>query len=240
MNIAKRVITVAAFASVSALAQAEVAPVSSPVPDSTQAQPVAETPEVAAPEIVPADSAVVDSTAQNAEPEMIEENREAVAEAVADSTAPVADSTVAAVVDSMVAPVADSVKTEEVVAVAAPDTAKPQVDSIAPVDTLPLVAAVDTPAVKVDTVPAAKANEPVASPLDNILHGNSYNPVANEAAAATVGGEMSIPHKMFNRRFAYFEPVEQEGVVSFGQNMTYFFAFTVTLTFARTPLAATT
>ena len=225
MNIAKRIITVAAFASVSALAQAEVAPVSSPVPDSTQAQPVAETPEVAAPEIVPADSAVVDSTAQNAEPEMIEENREAVAEAVADSTAPVADSTVASVVDSTVTPVADSVKTEEVVAVAAPDTAKPQVDSIAPVDTLPLVAAVDTPAVKVDTVPAAKANEPVASPLDNILHGNSYNPVANEAAAATVGGEMSIPHKMFNRRFAYFEPVEQEGVVSFGQNMTYFFAF---------------
>ena len=232
MKIAKHIVTLMMFASVSALAQTEVVPASTTVPDSTQAKPVAEAPEVAAPEIVPADSAVVDSTAQNAEPELIEENREAVAEATAETVAsvvdsaavPVSDSTVASVADSTTAPVADSVKSEEVVAVATPDSAKPQVDSIAPVDTVS-VAVVDTPAVKVDSVPVAKKDEPVASPLDNILHGNSYNPVANEAAAATVGGEMWFPHKMFNRRFAYFEPVEQEGVVSFGQSMTYFVAF---------------
>lgn len=49
--------------------------------------------------------------------------------------------------------------------------------------------------------------------------------MANEAAAATVAGEMAMPHKMVNRNFAYFEPVDEEGVVSFGKNITYFFAF---------------
>ena len=229
MKIVKRIATFVAVASVSIMAQAEpaVAAPENAAADSAVAQPAAEVAgatEVAtvaapaAPEVAPADSSVADSTAQNAEPAATEEARETVAEAVADTAAPVADSTVAE------AAALDSAKTEQNVAVAAPDTAKPQVDSIAPVETVP-VAAVDTPAVKVDSIPAEKKSGPVASPLDNILHGNSYNPVANEAAAATVGGEMSIPHKMFNRRFAYFEPVDQEGVVSFGQDMTYFFAF---------------
>lgn len=63
------------------------------------------------------------------------------------------------------------------------------------------------------------------TPFNEILHGNSYNPVANEAAAPTVAGELMMPHHMHNRNFAYFEPIDQEGVVSFGTGITYFFAF---------------
>ena len=59
----------------------------------------------------------------------------------------------------------------------------------------------------------------------SVLHGNAYNTVANEAADPTVAGEMMMPHRMSGRNFAYFEPVDQEGVVSFGENLTYFFAF---------------
>ena len=122
MNITKRIIAFAVVASVSALAQTP-APNSVATPDTAPAQPVAEVAEVAAPEIIPADSAVADSTAQNTEPVVIEETREAVAETVADTTAPVTDTTAA------INPV-DSVKTEQAVAAAAPDTAKPVVDSV--------------------------------------------------------------------------------------------------------------
>lgn len=70
------------------------------------------------------------------------------------------------------------------------------------------------------------AKEPLPNGrLDNVLHGNAYNNVRNEAAAANVNGELSIPHRMSGRNFAYFEPIDQEGVVSFGNNLTYFFAF---------------
>lgn len=222
MNITKRIIAFAVVASVSALAQTP-APDSVATPDTAPAQPVAEVAEVAAPEIIPADSAVADSTAQNTEPVVIEQTREAVAETVADTTAPVTDTTAA------INPV-DSVKMEPNVAVAAPDTANSQEVLVAPVDTAKVAEAPVTEVVDWDSdakrsVPVDSATVAPESPLGKILHGNAYNPVANEAAAATVGGEMSIPHKMFNRRFAYFEPVDQEGVVSFGQNTTYFFAF---------------
>lgn len=222
MNIAKCMMALAAIASVSALAQTEAAAVAAPeiVPaDSAVAQSVAEVATVAAPaapEVAPADSSVADSTAQNAEPVATEE-----VAAVTDSMA-VSDSTVAE------AAVLDSAKTENV-AVAASDTAKSQVDSIAPVETAQVAEASATEVdLGWDTKQSAVVESAPAipeSPLSKILHGNAYNPVANEAAAATVAGEMSIPHKMFSRRFAYFEPVDQEGVVSFGQNTTYFFAF---------------
>lgn len=78
------------------------------------------------------------------------------------------------------------------------------------------------------TAPVAIVKEtPISSKpaLKNVLHGNAYNPVANEAAAPTVASEMGLPHKMTDRNFAYFEPVDQEGVVSFGTGLTYFFAF---------------
>ena len=79
----------------------------------------------------------------------------------------------------------------------------------------PVYTPVDTASVHKDTV----------TPFNEILHGNSYNPVANEAAAPTVAGELMMPHHMHNRNFAYFEPIDQEGVVSFGTGITYFFAF---------------
>lgn len=59
----------------------------------------------------------------------------------------------------------------------------------------------------------------------DVLHGRAYNNVGNEAAAPTVAGEISIPHKMHNRKFAYVEPVDTYGVVSFGEGSTFFLAF---------------
>lgn len=218
MNIAKHIFTLVMGASICTMAQTEQVPDSlAAVPDSASVQPVAENVEAAPVENAPADSAVVDSTVQSAEVAP-----EAAPEAVADTSAnPVA-------IDALWAD--ESVKSAQTETAVAPDTAKPVVDSVAP------VAPVDTAAVStaevmdlgweakpVATVDSAKVAP--ESPLSKILHGNAYNPVANEAAAATVGGEMSIPHRMFSRRFAYFEPVDQEGVVSFGQSMTYFFAF---------------
>ena len=86
----------------------------------------------------------------------------------------------------------------------------------------PPVVIVQVP-VKMDS--STQEQKTSARPLDKVLHGNAYNPVSNEAAAATVESEMVIPHRMFSRHFAYFEPVDQEGVVAFGESMTYFFAF---------------
>ena len=59
----------------------------------------------------------------------------------------------------------------------------------------------------------------------DILHGNAYNMVGNEAAAATVGGNLAMPHKMKGLKFGYFEPIDERGVVSFGDANTYFLAF---------------
>lgn len=78
--------------------------------------------------------------------------------------------------------------------------------------------------------------EIVAQPIDprtipdtptnlDILHGNAYNIAGNEAAAPTVAGEIAMPHKMYNRKFAYIEPVDSYGAISFGKNTTYFLAF---------------
>ena len=57
----------------------------------------------------------------------------------------------------------------------------------------------------------------------NVLHGNSYNAVGNEAAAATVGGNMAIPVDMFGSKLVYVEPTLQTGVVAFGTASTTFF-----------------
>ena len=149
------------------------------------------------------------------------------AAAVADSAAQPADSAAApqASADSAASAPADTAKPATVAA--APDTTvkadsaavKPDSTAAAP----GVVAA--APAATADTAKPVEAAPEIESPLDKILHGNAYNLVANEAAAATVAGEMAMPHKMVNRNFAYFEPVDEEGVVSFGKNITYFFAF---------------
>jgi len=59
----------------------------------------------------------------------------------------------------------------------------------------------------------------------DILHGNAYNTVGNEAAAPTVKSETSLPHKMYGRKFAYAEPVDSYGALSFGESTTYFMVF---------------
>ena len=217
MNVAKHIFTLVMGVSIGAMAQTETAPDSlaaTAVPDSVPVQPVAENVEVAPVGNAPADSAVVDSTVQSAEVVP-----EAAPEAVADTTA----NTIEALWAD------ESAKPEQTETAVVLDTAKPVVDSVAPVYIIPVA---EPPAAEVTDlgwegkqVPVADTAKTAENSLSKVLHGNAYNSVANEAAAATVGGEMSIPHRMFSRRFAYFEPVDQEGVVSFGQNTTYFFAF---------------
>ena len=218
MNIAKHIFTLVIGVSIGAMAQTESAPEPiAAVPDSVPVQPIAENVEVAPVENAPAELTAVDSTVQSTEvaPEVAPET-------VADTTAKPVDS-----IDALWAD--ESVKPEQAETDVALDTAKTVADTVAPVNIVPVA---ETPAAetmdlgweaKLTTADTAKTA--AESPLSKVLHGNAYNPVANEAAAATVGGEMSIPHRMFNRRFAYFEPVDQEGVVSFGESTTYFFAF---------------
>ena len=81
-----------------------------------------------------------------------------------------------------------------------------------------------TPAPATAATTQASPNKAERS-LSKVLHGNAYNIVNNEAAAANVNGELAIPHRMNGRQFAYFEPIDQEGVVSFGSDFTFFFAF---------------
>ena len=61
--------------------------------------------------------------------------------------------------------------------------------------------------------------------LGDILHGNAYNTVWNEAAAATIGGNLAFPHFMHGSKLVYFDPVEQQGAVAFGDSWTYFLSF---------------
>lgn len=200
--------------SIAALAQEPVFPAPEPQPASQDFQTLQE-PAAADSTAQPADSAaVVQAPADSAASAAVET-------AVADSVPADSETVAASVVpDSAATAPVDTAKADTVAA--APDTTV-KADTVAakPDTTAPAVVAVaEAP---VDT---AKPEEKVVeSPLDKILHGNAYNLVANEAAAATVASEMAIPHKMVNRNFAYFEPVDEEGVVSFGQNMTYFFAF---------------
>lgn len=112
---------------------------------------------------------------------------------------------------------------------------QPVADTLAKVEPVADSAAVDTLA-KVEEVPAADsivapasatapANESKAAhPLD-IVHGNAYNMVGNEAASATIGSDLAMPHKMFGHKLGYFEPIEGYGVASFGSSNTYFIAF---------------
>lgn len=144
----------------------------------------------------------------------------------ADSQAVVTDS--AAVVNTTAAAPADTTAKPDTVAAVAPDTTAR--DTVQPIAEQPKVDSAATAPATVALAPADTAKpvetEPeIESPLDKILHGNAYNLVGNEAAAATVAGEMAIPHHMVNRNFAYFEPVDEEGVVSFGKGTTFFFAF---------------
>ena len=79
------------------------------------------------------------------------------------------------------------------------------------------------PAAEPAAEPAAQETAAVSSDRFNVLHGNSYNAVGNEAAAATVGGNMAVPVDMFGSKLVYIEPTLQTGVVAFGSASTTFF-----------------
>lgn len=64
----------------------------------------------------------------------------------------------------------------------------------------------------------------VAGPLD-VLHGSAYNTVGNEAAGSTITGNMATPRKMSGTKAAYFEPISERAIVSFGDARTYFIGF---------------
>jgi len=70
---------------------------------------------------------------------------------------------------------------------------------------------------------AAPAEEAAAPTRFDVLHGNSYNAVGNEAAAATIGGNMAIPVDMFGSKLFYVEPTLQTGAVAFGNEATTYF-----------------
>ena len=201
-------------ASVQAQNAPAAAPVAAPAP-----QPAAHAP-AAQPASAPA--AVADSTA--ADSVAVAEPAPATAPAVADSATTdvpeqvaATDSAVTTPNDSVAvaepAPAADSVKTDSV-ATAAPE-------QVAVADSVK--AAADSLAKDTSNIAKAPANK-----LGDILHGNAYNTVGNEAAAATIGGNISIPHFMFGSKLVYFDPIAQQGALAFGDSWTYFLSFSNT------------
>ena len=185
---------------------AQPAPAAEPAPvaAANTAEPVAEPAPVA--EAAPA----ADATAAAAPEQVATDSATAApaSDAAAAAPAPAADSTTVA---AEAAPTADSAATT------APEVAV--ADSVASADSA-TVAATDSLAQDTSKVAKAPANK-----LGDILHGNAYNTVGNEAAAATIGGNLSIPHFMHGSKLVYFDPLDEQGVVSFGDRWTYFLAF---------------
>ena len=182
---------------------AEPAPAAVPVAEPAPAAPATDS--VATAEPAPANAAA-DSTA--AAPEQVAETDSATAAPVADSVAVAEPAPANAAADSTVT-VADSTVADSAAAapeqVAMADSAKAAIDSLAN-----------------DTSKVAQA--PV-NKLGDILHGNAYNTVGNEAAAATIGGNIGFPHFMYGSKLAYFDPLAQQGAVAFGDSWTYFLSF---------------
>ncbi len=176
-------------------ASAAAVPVAEPAPAAPAAQPAAEPIAVAEP------APAADSVA-TAEPEQAAAPADSAAAPEQVAVADTAKADSAAAPEQAAAP-ADSAAAPEQVAVA--DSAKAATDSLAN-----------------DTSKVAKA--PV-NKLGDILHGNAYNTVWNEAAAATIGGNIGYPHFMYGSKLAYFDPVAQQGAVAFGDSWTYFLSF---------------
>ena len=134
----------------------------------------------------------------------------------------VADSAVAAPVatqDSAVAPV-DTAKVAEAPVDSVIAKGEPSSTTAAPADSNVAAAPLptkDSAKVEVAKVPANK--------LGDIVHGNAYNSVGNEAAAATIGSNLSSPHKMHGTKIVYFDPLAEQGVIAFGNDWTYFLSF---------------
>lgn len=187
-------------------------------PDSAKATTVAVDSSVTAASAAIADSATVASApADSAKKEALPvTDTVLVAQAPADSAVkPVADTTTAAVQ----AP-ADSAK-------ASTDSAlvkqEPKADSsVAQVPADSAKAPVDSALAKQEKAKVAKA---LANKLGEIVHGNAYNTVGNEAAAATIGSNLNSPHRMHGSKLVYFDPIAEQGVLAFGNSLTYFLSF---------------
>lgn len=194
-----------------AAAPAEIAPAVA-TSDSTASAEVAAPQATEVQQTTEATQAATDTTAAEAKP---------IAEApqvTSDTTAAV-DSTAQAVPEQEFDPNAKLPDVEEDVA-----TAAPAIDTAAASDSAASAEAQVSDNAFFAQAPAAPVAIVQKHPMD-ILHGNAYNIVANEAAAATVNGNLAMPHKMLGSKFAYFEPIDGEGVVSFGETNSYFFAF---------------
>lgn len=199
-------------ASAAAAPAAQPAPAVAPAPAPATA-PVAEP----APAAAPTDSVAVAEPAPAADSTVADSTAAPAADQVAtDSTATPAPAD-SAVAVAEPAPAADSTVAEPAPAAPA-DSAVAAPEQVAVVDSAKAV----TDSVATDTSKVAKA--PV-NKLGDILHGNAYNTVGNEAAASTIGGNVGFPHFMFGSKLAYFDPVEQQGVVAFGDSWTYFLSF---------------
>lgn len=199
-------------ASAAAAPAAQPAPAVAPAPAPATA-PVAEP----APAAAPTDSVAVAEPAPAADSTAADSTAAPAADQVAtDSTATPAPAD-SAVAVAEPAPAADSTVAEPAPAAPA-DSAVAAPEQVAVVDSAKAV----TDSVATDTSKVAKA--PV-NKLGDILHGNAYNTVGNEAAASTIGGNVGFPHFMFGSKLAYFDPVEQQGVVAFGDSWTYFLSF---------------
>lgn len=226
MNIKKHLILLSLGLAIGAYAQDAAAPapaVPAPAAPAADSATAVANEEPAAVAEAPAEAAEAADAQQAAEAPQVASDTTAAAQPAADSTAqakpeqefdpnaqlPAADEEVAA------AEPADSAATQAAAPAAADSTANADFT-----DAPAQVAAVDSAA----QAPAAPAEPAAAHPMD-ILHGNAYNMVGNEAAAATVNGNLAMPHKMLGSKFAYFEPIDGEGVVSFGETNSYFFAF---------------
>lgn len=152
-----------------------------------------------------------------------------VAEPVAEQAAP-SDSTAEV---SAEAPQAPAMEAPAEAVVAEPAAEAVPAESV-PAEVAPAAVVNDSVTVAVDSSKAAVEAIPVvaseaapakASVLDGIIHGNAYNTVGNEAAGATIGGDMGTPHKMYGHKLVYFEPINQKAAVSFGESVTYFLGF---------------
>ncbi|MBR2468841.1 MAG: hypothetical protein IKB43_01615 [Fibrobacter sp.] len=210
LGLAARVQAQNAPASAAATPAAQPAPAVAPAPATA---PVAEP----APAAAPTDSVAVAEPAPAADSTVADSTAAPAADQVAtDSTATPAPAD-SAVAVAEPAPAADSTVAETAAAAPA-DSAIAAPEQVAVVDSAKAV----TDSVATDTSKVAKA--PV-NKLGDILHGNAYNTVGNEAAASTIGGNVGIPHFMFGSKLAYFDPVEQQGVVAFGDSWTYFLSF---------------
>lgn len=115
------------------------------------------------------------------------------------------------------APAANETTPAEAANETAHETARETAENVPAAETTPEQVAVADTATTSDSVavpqdstapiqePAQTAEKPTKGPLD-VLHANIYNAVGNEAAAATIGGNIAAPRKMYGIKGLYLEP----------------------------------